>query len=190
MKTFFTALVSVLLVIAAVSNGQTTQSQPLTKEVVQGCYLNSITGVWIKLTNMPLDSCSYQIAIARASDLPSAIMVGADNAFHDIARMHKAMISIKAKEIWGGYGPDIVNQIERKAILMVDSVSVMLAHPLAYMILFTDSEGLMTIQVAVGWERRIGGTLEQAAINSLNLAAKAVLEEKSRALLNKVDDEM
>jgi hypothetical protein len=178
-----------MLLFAAISQAQVVQPLPVSEEVVQGHYVTSIpSGVWFMLQPTPLDSCAYQVGTGVANTLPAGIWDATENAFFDIGRMNRPMVSMKTRQVYAGYSPDIQKKIEGYAIIFLDSVAVMLGHPLAYMIVSTDSDGVMTIHVAVGWTRKNGGTLEEAVIRSVKQAGKQVLAEKSRALLEEADE--
>lgn len=186
MKALITVLVSVLLVVAAASNGQTTPSQPLTKEVVQGCYLGNVPmGVWIPLTSIAIDSCAYQIAIASADKLGSAIKVASIEAKLEISQMFHNQIIYTIDERWGMLDEISVAEIKSKATASTDA-KLMLMHPIAYMVIGSDENGVV-VQVAVGFSKKNGKTLEEVVQKEIERAAKEVQMEKAHAILQEDD---
>jgi hypothetical protein len=162
MKNFISLLV-LLLVIAATGHGQDEQavkSFQLAKEAIQGLTIapgNPLQPNAEQLTtHLPLDSCVYMTGFGKVNSFSGALKEAFDFACTMIATSNHRTIEDMVERTCVGLDSEVAADVKAKTTLKVDAVTVRLAHMLSYNILSIDQNGMFTVAVKVGWNKKYG----------------------------------
>jgi hypothetical protein len=193
MKNFISLLV-LLLVIAATGHGQDEQvlkSFQLAEEAIQGHMAVQDNpfqpNVEQLTTHLPLDSCVYMTGPGKANSFSGALKEAFDFACTMIATSNHRTIEDMVERTCVGLDSEVVADVKAKTTFKVDAVTVRLAHMLSYTILSLDQNGMFTVVVKVGWNKKYGD-FEEIVIREIEKLEKELKLANYREQLEKAKE--